>query len=221
MINYDNSVILKIASAMSALGGAGEPIKEVGKIKNLFNGIETFGREHPTATKIGVPIVVSLSFAGFDMFYNTIKDWLAARNARTMKYEYFEKMMEAHPALKKEDPEIIAKYWESLYHFAPNMAADPLASGAYIRQSLQRGYIDTFGGPSPDQFKTLSDIQNNFNRIPSKEKKAPFAEGMNKTIGSFKLYKDVYDSANDVDLLKTYVKKYPDIRIQHNREKSH
>jgi len=68
-------------------------------------------------------------------------------------------MIEAHPQLKKEKPEIVARYWQSLYHFAPYMAADPLAAGAFIRQSLARGLPEEFGGPPPDTYVTLSDIQ--------------------------------------------------------------
>ena len=38
------------------------------------------------------------------------------------------------------------------------MAKDPLAAGAYIRQSLDRG-LEELGGPSPDIVKNLSDIE--------------------------------------------------------------
>ena len=38
------------------------------------------------------------------------------------------------------------------------MSKDPLAAGAYIRQSLDRG-LEELGGPSPDIVKNLSDIE--------------------------------------------------------------
>jgi hypothetical protein len=72
---------------------------------------------------------------------------------------YFKKMVEAHPELAKEDPKSIAKLWSTLYYHAPNMAQDPIAAGAFIRQSIGRGYLEEWGGPSPDTYKTLTDIQ--------------------------------------------------------------
>jgi len=71
--------------------------------------------------------------------------------------EYYKKMLEAHPKLKKEDPEVVAKYWASLYHFSPFMAQDPLSAGAYIRQSLDRG-LEDLGGPGHDTVNVLADI---------------------------------------------------------------
>ena len=38
------------------------------------------------------------------------------------------------------------------------MSKDPLAAGAYIRQSLDRG-LEELGGPSPDIVTNLSDIE--------------------------------------------------------------
>ena len=67
-------------------------------------------------------------------------------------------MLEAHPTLLKEDPELVAKYFTSLNHFSPHMSKDPLAAGAYIRQSLDRG-LEELGGPSPDIVKNIADIE--------------------------------------------------------------
>lgn len=38
------------------------------------------------------------------------------------------------------------------------MAQDPLAAGAFIRQSLARGLPEEFGGPAPDTYSTLAAI---------------------------------------------------------------
>jgi hypothetical protein len=38
------------------------------------------------------------------------------------------------------------------------MAGDPLASGAYIRQSINQG-LEELGGPSPDIVQGLSDVE--------------------------------------------------------------
>lgn len=73
--------------------------------------------------------------------------------------EYFEEMVRAHPQLKQFKPEDVAKYFSSLNHFAPSMAKDPLASGAYITQSLKKLSDEELGGPPPDTFSTLTDIE--------------------------------------------------------------
>lgn len=71
--------------------------------------------------------------------------------------KYYLKMLEAHPELKEKDPELVAKYWASLFHFSPFMAEDPLASGAFILQSINR-VLPEQGGPPPDTFATLAGI---------------------------------------------------------------
>jgi hypothetical protein len=86
--------------------------------------------------------------------------------------QYFEEMLEAHPSLKKEDPEEIAKYWASLYHFAPQMAQDPLAAGAYIKQSIARLSGEQFGGPPPETFNTLVDVQKKYTEGRGKPKES-------------------------------------------------
>ena len=102
---------------------------------------------------------VAAAFAGVTTFVAAMVDWFKANRLQAKSKDYFVKMIEAHPQLKKEKPEIVARYWQSLYHFAPYMAADPLAAGAFIRQSLARGLPEEFGGPPPDTYVTLSDIQ--------------------------------------------------------------
>ena len=86
-------------------------------------------------------------------------DYLHARGEKSASKEYYIKMLEEHPTLSKEDPKTVAKYWSSLYHFAPHMAKDPLAAGSYIRQSLDRG-SEELGGPDPAVIKNLTDIEN-------------------------------------------------------------
>lgn len=71
----------------------------------------------------------------------------------------FEKMLEYHPQLKSEDQETIARYFDSMWHFSPHMAQDPLAAGAYIRAALQ--YHDVAGGPTPNMAGDLATLQKN------------------------------------------------------------
>ena len=94
------------------------------------------------------------------------------------------KMLDGHPELKKADPEQVAKYWESLYHFAPYMAQDPLAAGAYIRQSLARGYAEEFGGPPPDTFATLSNINKQMVDSAKSGKDSPTRKSLRNVITS-------------------------------------
>lgn len=69
----------------------------------------------------------------------------------------FNKMLEYHPQLKNENMELVRKYFDSVWHFSPHMAQDPLAAGAYIRQALQ--FNDIHGGPPPNMAKDLADMQ--------------------------------------------------------------
>ena len=100
---------------------------------------------------------------GISAIADKMIEFLRERATAAKSRSYYEKMLEAHPNLQKEDPKVLAKYWESLYHFAPHMAADPLASGAYITQSINRLSNEQLGGPPPDTFSTLTDIQKKFN----------------------------------------------------------
>ena len=111
-------------------------------------------------------------------------DYFQERKIKAKSVEYYSKMMEAHPELKKEDPETVAKYWASLYHFAPYMAQDPLAAGAYIRQSIARGYGDEFGGPPPDTFNTLSDINKKLVSTAISQRRTPAGSALRSTLGA-------------------------------------
>ena len=92
-------------------------------------------------------------------FADEIIDALKETNSKSKSKEYYQEMLKAHPALKKLDPKIVAQYWASLFHFAPHMAADPLSAGAFIRQSIDRGYPELYGGPPVDVYSTLTGIQ--------------------------------------------------------------
>jgi hypothetical protein len=73
--------------------------------------------------------------------------------------EYYAEMLKEHPQLKQFPPEDVAKYFKSLNHFAPHVASDPLAAGAYLTQSLKKLSGEELGGPPPDTYNTLADIQ--------------------------------------------------------------
>lgn len=106
-------------------------------------------------TGVSVLMLGALMGAIGDTIYESVQKNIG----RVKEPKYFKKMVEAHPELAKESPEAVAKLWSTLYHHAPNMAQDPVAAGAFIRQSIGRGYLEEWGGPSPDTYKTLTDVQ--------------------------------------------------------------
>lgn len=166
--------IIKTAGIMDTATRAGKAIKG-------------FYARNPAATQVTILTSAGLAGAAFDSFFNAMKEWFKKNNGQKKKNEYFEKMLTTHPDLMKEDPEMVAKYWDSLYHFAPMMAADPLAAGSYIQQSLQRGY--GFGGPPPDVFRTLADIQKTFNDrlISTPKKTTPLLDNINAYVSAVTL----------------------------------
>lgn len=111
------------------------------------------------AGKVGTGAAIAIGLIGATKIIDLIIEKITAMGAKAESKEYFMKMMEAHPTLANVDPELLAKYWASLYHFAPDMAKDPLAAGAYIKQSIMKLSHEQFGGPPPETFSTLANIQ--------------------------------------------------------------
>ena len=64
------------------------------------------------------------------------------------------------------------------------MAQDPLAAGAYIRQSIARGYGEEFGGPPPDTFNTLSDINKKLVETAVRERQSGAGDVLRRTLGN-------------------------------------
>lgn len=108
---------------------------------------------------VGQSIFNVTAAVGIARFLDVMLEHLDKKRVKKQKPEFYAKMLAAHPELKKEDPKLVARYWASLYHFAPYMAQDALASGAFIRQSIARGLPSEFGGPAPDTYLTLTDIE--------------------------------------------------------------
>lgn len=108
---------------------------------------------------LAASVAGSLIAATVGTFADEMIGWFKENKAKSKSKEYYVEMLKAHPSLKKQDPKIVAQYWASLFHFAPHMAADPLSSGAFIRQSIDRGYPDLYGGPPVDTYSTLAGIE--------------------------------------------------------------
>ena len=127
----------------------------LGRIKTTLQKPET----QKTIDRAVTFAAVSLLGSAIGSFADNIYRSVAGRIGEVQKPIYFKRMVEAHPELSKENPESVGKLWRTLYHHAPDMAKDPVAAGAFIRQSIGRGYIEEWGGPSPDTYKTLTDVQ--------------------------------------------------------------
>ena len=114
------------------------------------------GSKWESIKKITTPFITGLAMAsamaviGGGIAVN--QQWIN----KQQKDPAFKKMLEIHPELQEEDKADVMKYFDSLYHFAPSMAKDPLAAGAYIRQTLR---MATHGGPTIDTIKTVTDIE--------------------------------------------------------------
>lgn len=129
--------------------------------------VTTVAEKGPSAARtffktLGYGVLGSVAAVGVIRAVEGIIAYLKERNLNVKSAEYFKKMMEAHPQLQNYDPVQVARYWESLYHFAPFMAQDPLAAGAYITQSLQKLSSSEFGGPPPDTIANLVGIQKDY-----------------------------------------------------------
>lgn len=131
---------------------------------------------------VAASIIGSTAAMTLGYFADEIIDALKENKLKAKSKEYYEEMLRAHPQLKKEDPKIVAQYWASLFHYSPYMAADPLSAGAFIRQSIDRGFPDLYGGPPIDTYSTLSGIQKQVTE--SKKSKGRFTDVAVSAAGS-------------------------------------
>lgn len=107
----------------------------------------------------GPAFAASNYFAGKGM--SLIEDKLK-EDARENEYE---RILEMRPELKDLDQLLVKKYFDSLKYFAPAIAADPLAAGAYIKQAIQ---YEEVGGPPYSTIESLVKTQKTFSEaMPS------------------------------------------------------
>jgi len=71
----------------------------------------------------------------------------------------FEEMLNLRPELKSEDQIILKRYWDSLIKFAPVIAEDPLAAGAYLKQAIE---YEAVGGPPYSVIDSLVKLQKTY-----------------------------------------------------------
>lgn len=106
-------------------------------------------------------VLKTLAFGAAVAGANAIFEGAQKLKTKMAKDPSFKRMMDMHPELNKMDPDTVLKYWDNLYHFAPKMAQEPLAAGAYI---LQVSRMADFGGPTADTIKTVSEIEDKVGR---------------------------------------------------------
>ena len=82
-------------------------------------------------------------------------DYLGDVSIKRSKPRLLENVYSAHPSLRNEDPVVVNRYMDSLIHFSPEVAKDPLAAGGFITQALRMADL---GGPPLSQFKDLTAI---------------------------------------------------------------
>jgi hypothetical protein len=103
--------------------------------------------------------LIAPTFAASNYLIGKGLDRLEKDNSGLSADALFSKMLEYRPELKNEDQLLVKKYWDSLVHFAPSIASDPLAAGAYIRQAIQ---YEEVGGPPYSTVESLVKTQKTF-----------------------------------------------------------
>lgn len=103
--------------------------------------------------------------------YDAVKD-------RIDKPAQFNAMLAAHPSLQEEDPARVSTVFSSIRHFAPSLAADPLAAGSFVRNVLAVSGQQDLMMPT-ETAKHLTEIHKNISggRSPASLTDI-FAEGM-------------------------------------------
>ena len=133
--------------------------KYAASFSNAMSGIKNVLKGFVQSKNVGRGLLIGAGMIGFEMFAELVAEFASKKYHIYKSKEYYEKMLRAHPQLKKQKPSEVAKYFNSLNHFAPHVAADPLAAGAYITQSITKLSDEELGGPPPDTFNTLADIE--------------------------------------------------------------
>ena len=104
------------------------------------------------AAGMGLTAGAAMMAGGIHAATNAIE----SHKAEDEKEPAFKSMLRQHPDLKEQE-NLAWMYFESLHHFSPIIATDPLTAGAYIRSAIRMH--DTSGGPLPDVVQRLVDVQ--------------------------------------------------------------
>jgi len=116
-------------------------------------------KENKAGTSLGKMLLLGAAIGAAGPAFGVVEDSISGYMENRKREPAFNKMLEYHPQLKNEDMDLVKKYFESIWHFSPHMAQDPLAAGAYIRSAMF--YHDTQGGPAPNMAVDLTALQRN------------------------------------------------------------
>lgn len=144
----------------------------------------TFLGKHPKTklflAALGTGSAFSLGAAGAAKAADAIEDIAE----KPQKEKHFQDILAMRPELKKEDPLLVRKYFESLWKFAPAIASDPLAGGAYISQVIK---FEGAGGPPYSTIEALVKTQKTYKDTnPAKGRFSTAIAGSNFSTPDFK-----------------------------------
>ncbi len=140
----------------------GELKKEAGifgKAKAAYSGAKTWLKTDTAARNaLLTGIAVPTAMAGANILgkgVDQLQDILEGPD----KERDFQAILEIRPELKNEDPLLVRKYFDSLHKFAPAIASDPLAGGAYLYQVMK---FEGAGGPPYSTIESLVKTQKTY-----------------------------------------------------------
>ena len=118
--------------------------------------------QHNVAHAAGAILTTGGVAAGIGAGVHHLSGGMDSLIAKFQKPRQYEAMMEAHPTLQEQDASHVQMYFNALHKMAPEMAAEPLLAGSFVRQMLSRAVE---GGPAipMDTTKMLTDISKNMN----------------------------------------------------------
>ena len=92
------------------------------------------------------------------------------------KPKMFEDMLEVHPDLRELPLDRVKLYFESLIHFSPVLAENPLAAGAYIKQVMKYDHVAQ--GPLPETVQLVSTIEKTRRDAQSKSRPSSYVQSV-------------------------------------------
>jgi hypothetical protein len=124
---------------------------QLGRVRLTKTARDTAPATKVLLTALALGAGSTLAAMGVDAIYEKYLD--------KQKLPAFKKMLEYHPELKERDPKLVARYFDSVWHFSPHLATDPLAAGSYIRTAMN--FHETTGGPPLNTAVDLTSLEKN------------------------------------------------------------
>lgn len=188
--NMDNDLVKQAArkalnKRAGVIGSAGKKIKDfANKFRFSSQGAKAVGEapKGAEAASMGMPKMIGALVAavGINEFIGQMISWGKKKKVEMESPKYYRKMIKANPQLMEEDPETVMELWNTLYHHSTHMAKDPIAAGAFITQSIDGRVREEFGGPSPDTYSTLNNIESS--AVSNNEKKFDSGKSLTDTL---------------------------------------